>query len=161
MDNKVIFNNLDNTMNNRIYERNIPSNNLEPNFSSIGLSTRYTKFLIDNTNKYNNIKSNFQSYKTNETFFPGTSKPHFSGFSSQVDNESALRNQIYPLIKSDLHVWAPDSTSMLYNETENINNKSNSLLFNEEKFNEFDPNVNNNIGSDYFHNSTRVQLKNL
>lgn len=161
MKNSITFNNLDNTMNDRIYERNIPSNNLEPNFSSIGLSTRYSKFLVDNTNKYNNIKSDFQSYNTNKTFFPGTSKPHFSGFSSQIDNESILRNQIYPLIKSDLHVWAPDSTSMLYNKTENINNKSDSLLFNEETFNEFNPNVNNKIGSDFFYNSTRVQLKNL
>lgn len=161
MKNTITFNNLDNTMNDKIYERNIPSNKLQPNFSSIGSATRYTKFLLDNNNKYNNIDSSCENYNTNRIFFPGTSKPHFSGFSSQIDNESVLRNQIYPLLKSDLHVWSPDSNSMLYNETENVNNKSDSLLFNKESFDDFNPNINNNIGSNFFHNSTRIQLKNL
>ena len=159
MKNTVEFNNLDNTMNDNIYKRNLPSKTLESNFSNIPLGTRYTKYLINNN--YNFKLTNEMVYDSETTFFPGTSKPHFSGFSTNVDKESILRNQIYPLMKSDLHLWAPSSSSILYNETENVDKKLDSLLFKKDTFNQFNPNYNNNIGKDLFNNSTRVQLKNL
>jgi hypothetical protein len=160
MDNKVIFNNLDNTMNNKIYERNLASEKMQPNFSFASQPTRYTKFLLTDSIKHEN-KELYSYYNVENTFYPGTNKPHFSGFSNNVDNESILRNQIYALKKSDIHMWAPSSNSVLYNETENMNNQMNSLLFREEKFNDFNPNFNEFIGNEIFNNSTRYQLKDL
>ena len=58
---------------------NLPSKNLEYNFSNIPLATRYTKYLINNN--YNFKSNNEMIYDNENTFFPGTSKPHFSGFS--------------------------------------------------------------------------------
>lgn len=159
MKNTVQFNNLDNTMNDTIYNRNLPSKNLEYNFSNIPLGTKYTKYLINNN--YNFNSNNEIIYDSENTFFPGTSKPHFNGFSTNIDKESILRNQIYPLMKSDFHLWAPSSSSNLYNESENINNEMDSLLFKKNTFNEFNPNYNKKIGKDIFNNSTRIQLKSL
>ena len=42
-----------------------------------------------------------------------------------------------------------------------MNNQMNSLLFREEKFNNFNPNFNEFIGNEIFNNSTRYQLKDL
>jgi len=159
MKNYVLFNNLDNGMNENIYKRNLPSHKLEPNISNIPLATKYNKFLVDNNYNVNNLSN--LPYSTQSNFFPGTSKPHFSGFSTNVDTESILRNQIYTLSKCDYKSWAPSSSSVLYNETVNVNNQMNSLLFKKELFNDFNPNVNNLIGSEMFNNSTRYQLKNL
>ena len=155
------MNNLNN-INNKIYERNLPSGDLKPYISQHPLGTKYTKFLIlENNSSNNDIVDNYNNYKT---FYPGTRKAPFNGFSNKIDDESILRNQVYKLQKSDLNVWAPSSGSDLYNNHLNENNiyrGNNHLLFNTESFNDFNPNYNINIGSELFNNSTRVQLKNI
>ena len=76
-----------------------------------------------------------------------------------------MRNQIYALQKADQAVYIPNSKSDLYENNINFithnNNFDNNLLFSEERFNDFNPNVSPNIGNELFYNSTRVQLKNL
>lgn len=164
MNNTITFNNLDNSINDKIYERNIPSDNIEPLLSKHPLSTKYTKFLILKDNNTSNSLDGYQDFNNYQTFYPGTSKPPFNGFSNSIDNESELRNQNKKLNKSDLHLWVPSSNSSLYKSSTNENNNysgNNELLFNEERFNDFNPNYNLNIGSDIFNNSTRIQLKNL
>tara|TARA_Y100000992_G_scaffold128613_1_gene84660 strand:- start:34139 stop:34633 length:495 start_codon:yes stop_codon:yes gene_type:complete len=164
MNNTITFNNLDNSINNRIYERNLPSDNIKPSISKYPLGTKYTKFLILKDNQENYNLDNYNNFNSHKVFYPGTSKPPFQGFSNAIDNESELRNQNNKLQKSDLHLWAPSSNSNLYNSYINENtryNGNNELLFNEEQFNNFNPNYNLSIGSELFNNSTRIQLKNL
>jgi hypothetical protein len=58
----------------------------------------------------------------------------------------------------------PSSESDLYNYSINPTNdsQSHSLLFNTEKFKDFNPNPDNkNIGTSIFMNSTRVQVKDM
>jgi hypothetical protein len=48
-------------------------------------------------------------------FNPGNRKAPWSGFTSRVEDESILRNQIYPLQKSNSETtYVPSSTSDLY-----------------------------------------------
>ena len=111
-----------------------------------------------------NVSITNEGYFNKNIFYPGTRKLDFCGFASNVDHESTLRNQFFALQKSDQANWVPSSNSDLYNsnvvsQQDNIIN--NSLLFKEERFNEYNPNISNKIGINYFNNSTRVQLKNL
>ncbi len=107
----------------------------------------------------------YGEYDVSNTFFPSDSKPHFSGFAYNIDLESGLRNQIYPLEHSDKNKWYPDSKSNMYvNNIDFVNvnkNLDNDLLFRRETFDDFNPNISNSIGNDVFYNPTRVQLKDL
>lgn len=123
-DNTVLlqhFNNL-NFINKDIYNRNIPSQILQPNFSPRSLETRYRKFpILDN--KKNNVQiDSCNTFNTHSTFYPGNEKPHFNGFASNIDQESILRSQIFALQKGEKHVYVPSSNSDLYVET--VNEKS-------------------------------------
>lgn len=157
------FSNLDN-INNDIYNRNVPSNNIQLNFSPRPSMSKYCLMPILEQKKEANVSITNEGYFNKNIFYPGTRKLDFCGFASNVDHESTLRNQFFALQKSDQANWVPSSNSDLYNsnvvsQQDNIIN--NSLLFKEERFNEYNPNISNKIGINYFNNSTRVQLKNL
>jgi hypothetical protein len=100
-----------------------------------------------------------------QTFNPGTRQAPWSGFVSNINTESILRNQVYALQKCSQATYVPGSKSDLY-ENDIISSKENSnnhlLLFKEEKFNQSDPNYNSvDIGNNMFNNCTRSQLKSL
>ena len=155
------------TINNAIAYRNIPSTNLTMNFPFRPVNTKYT--LMPTVNNINQCTkspiNNYGVFDMSNTFYPGTRKPHFSGFATNVDTESSMRNQIYALQKADQAVYVPNSNSDLYENNINFithnNNIDNNLLFSEERFNDFNPNLAPTIGNELFYNSTRVQLKNL
>ena len=160
------------TINNAIADRNIPSTNLTMNFSFRPVNTKYTLMPTVNQSMNQCMNQNINSHVNNygvfdmsNTFYPGTRKPHFSGFATNVDKESSMRNQFYALQKADQAVYVPNSKSDLYENNINFithnNNIDNNLLFNEERFNDFNPNLSPIIGNELFYNSTRVQLKNL
>jgi hypothetical protein len=155
-----------NTMNKTIANRNFPSNNLAMNFSFRPVNTKYTLMPTYNHQIESSVPiNNREVYDVNSTFFPGTRKPHFCGFATNVDRESTLRNQFFALQKADQVAYVPNSSSDLYEN--NINfpthnaNLDALLLFKEESFNDFNPNISNSIGNEIFYNSTRVQLKDL
>ena len=155
-----------NYVNNEIYGRNIPSTVVNMNFFPSPVSTKYQHLMIQDTNKEVETKIKYYGeFDVSNTFFPSDSKPHFSGFAHNIDLESGLRNQIYPLEHCDKNKWYPDSKSNMYiNNIDFINtnkNLDNDLLFNQETFDDFNPNIANSIGNDIFYNSTRVQLKDL
>lgn len=155
-----------NEINNTIYQRNIPSENMQVNLSQRSVSTKYAHFPILDSRKESNVLLNYsRPYDSNEMFFPGNSKPHFCGFAQNVDLESTLRNQFFALQKADQAAYIPNSNSNLYENNINFintnKNLDNELLFNKEDFDDFNPNLSNIIGNDIFLNSTRVQLKNL
>ena len=100
--------------NTRMYHRNVPTNQLQPYFDIKPISTgRCTVFPIADTREANN--HTYPQYDINTTFNPGNRKAPWSGFSSRVMDESILRNQIYPLQKSNNETtYVPSSTSDLY-----------------------------------------------
>jgi len=83
------------TINDRLYARNIPSSLLEPSLPFRPVNTKYvylddiaplyTTRLNDTNNKYNN----------NEIFNPGDRSGPWVGFSSNIDVESSLRDQLH------------------------------------------------------------------
>jgi hypothetical protein len=99
-------------------------------------------------------------YSQEQIFNPGTAAP-WSGYASNVNVESDLRNQIFALQKCSQAVYVPSSNSDLYEfgfkptkqEVQPFPN-----LFAREQFSQFNPNP-ENVGHDVFYNSTRQQLK--
>lgn len=100
--------------NNRIYTRNVPTQPLQPYFDIKPMSTgRCSVFPMADIREANNHA--FPQYDMNTMFNPGNRKAPWSGFSSKIMDESILRNQIYPLQKSNNETtYVPSSTSDLY-----------------------------------------------
>lgn len=100
--------------NTRIYSRNVPTQPLQPYFDIKPTSTSSCSvFPIADIRAANN--TTFPQYDINSTFNPGNRKAPWSGFSSRIMDESILRNQIYPLQKSNNETtYVPSSTSDLY-----------------------------------------------
>jgi hypothetical protein len=154
-----------NQTNKRIYNRNIPTQPLQSYLDVRPVMTKYSLLPIVDQRKELNV--NFQqmpTFNTYATFNPGNTKSPWSGFASNINTESELRNQIYALQKCSKSVYVPCSGSDLYNY--NINQTSNldthSLLFKTEQFKDFNPNPDNkNVGTNIFMNSTRVQVKDM
>ena len=163
----VILQNINNNDGNNIYERVVPSDNIQMNYGFRPVMSKYATMPILDNRRNSEIKINKEPIYNNEVvFYPGTSKPHFSGFAHNIDKESTLRNQFFALQKGDKHLYIPDSNSDLYkNDVDDIKNNNlnldNLILFKEENFDNFNPNISNKIGYNIFNNSTRVQLKNI
>ena len=54
------------------------------------------------------------AYNVSQTFNPGTRQAPWSGFVSNINTESILRNQVYALQKCSQASFVPDSSSDLY-----------------------------------------------
>jgi hypothetical protein len=115
-----------NQINNEIMKRNIPSQPLQPYFDIHGVNTRYVVqpkydfstppcILPKGDNGDKNIQ--LSTYDTSTYFYPGNRKAPFSGFSSNINTESELRNQHVKLSKTDNNKYVPHSKSNLYNFT--------------------------------------------
>ena len=101
-------------LNDRIFSRNIPSSQLQMQFSSRPVSTKYATMPIVNPRAKSQIPINVApTYETTEVFNPGTSAP-WSGFPTKIDDESKLRNQFFALQKCEQSEYVPSSTSDLY-----------------------------------------------
>jgi hypothetical protein len=163
--NKEYSSNIQNDTNKRIYERNIPSHTIQPYISVRSASTKYSimPILEPRINNIDTPVAQYATYSPHKVFNPGNSKSPWSGFASEINTESQLRNQIYALQRNNQSVYVPNSDSDLYNYSftpiQNLNQPF-VHLFQEEKFNSFNPNP-ENLGRERFNNSTRVQLKNL
>ncbi len=150
-------------INSRLQERNIASGPVDVVYSVPPKPTKYTKMQVFDSD-FQNVDTQVKDvpiYNISKTFLPGNDKPHFSGFSTRIDNESQLRNQFFSLQKCDQRHYVPASNSDLYQvnvqkpKEEQIN-MSHNLLFNESRFNKHNPNI-HNTGFLMFNNSTRVQ----
>jgi hypothetical protein len=105
----------------------------------------------------------FPTYSSEQTFNPGNTISPWSGFASNVNIESQLRNQIYPLNKCNDDVYVPSSNSDLYHSSFKTNSNIKQEfegLFHTEIFNKFNPNP-SNLSQSPFNNSTRVDIKNM
>jgi hypothetical protein len=152
--------------NTRIYDRNIPSQLLQPYVSVRPVMTKYSYLPIVDPRKELYTKFNqLPTYNSEQIFNPGNTQSPWSGFVSSINTESELRNQIFALQKCSQSVYVPNSNSDLYvnnlKSTQTLSNPH-ELLFKQEQFCEFNPNPDTkNIGGGVFLNSTRTQVKDL
>lgn len=151
--------------NTRIYDRNLPSQMLQPYISVRPVMTKYSYMPIVDPRKELSVKlQQMPTYNVEKVFNPGNATSPWSGYASNVNLESSLRNQVFALQKCSQAVYVPNSNSDMYvNTFQNVSNKPmvqpHSLLFQEEHFCSFDPNPNNKVvGAGIFNNSTRTQL---
>ena len=103
-----------NETNDRIYTRNIPTQMLQPNLDIKPTSTtRCSVFPI--LDQRAPLVHSYPEYNINATFNPGNRMSPWSGFASKIGDESMLRNQIFPLEKSNSNTaYVPSSMSDLY-----------------------------------------------
>lgn len=152
-------------INQRIYDRNIPSAVLQPYISVRPVMTKYSYFpIVDPRKKLDVPMKQMPTYNVNKTFNPGNDMSPWSGFSSNINLESELRNQVYALQKCSQAVYVPNSTSDLYDYTFKTVKQPNphDLLFKSDSFSSFNPNPNADvIGVGIFNNNTRCQVKDL
>lgn len=154
-----------NTQNSRIYERNIPSQPLQPYLDVRAVSTKYSFLPIVDPRKENKVNLlQMPTYNPHKVFNPGNTQSPWSGFVTNINRESELRNQIFALQKCSQSTYVPDSKSDLYQYSFNPTQvqQTHSLLFQKENFDAFNPNPDNKIvGFGSFNNSTRCQIKDL
>ena len=154
--------------NRKLYSRNIPSQQLQPYLDVRPVMTKYSYLpIVDPRREINETLIQQPIYNTNAVFNPGNTQSPWSGFASNINAESELRNQIYALQRCSQSVYVPNSNSDLYSCSFNptssaVPHMSHNLLFQEESFNKFNPNPDNNkVGQGLFMNPTRVQVKDI
>lgn len=151
--------------NQRIYGRNIPSQMLQPYINVRPVMTKYSYFPIVDPRKNISVPlKQLPTYNVEKVFNPGNATAPWSGFATNINTESELRNQIYALQKCSQAVYVPSSKSDLYNYTFKTPSQPNphELLFRNDSFESFNPNPAPGIcGSGIFNNSTRCQVKEL
>jgi len=152
------------SINNRICDRNRPSKPLQPYLDVRPVMTKYSILPIVDPRARINVPMEQQSvYSPEKVFNPGSTQGPWSGYASAINTESDLRNQIYALQSCPQATYVPSSKSDLYEY--NLNNRSTNIgefqgLFQEEKFEKFNPNT-ENIANELFNNCTRQDIRNL
>jgi hypothetical protein len=151
--------------NDRLMERHFSSQPLQPYFSPRAVPTKYFKMpIVDSRKEETYPVKNYPNYNTESIFNPGSSAP-WSGFTSNINNESILRNQVFAIQECSQATYVPGSKSDLYQvhwkQQKNIQQPFPDL-FKKEDFAPIDPNPNKElIGFAMFNNSTRQQNKDL
>ena len=149
-------------LNERISSRNIPSGALQPNFSMRSVSTKYALLPIVDRRAMSNVPiERHPTYNIGKTFNPGNSMSPWSGFASNVNDESTLRNQNFALQNCERSRYIPSSKSDMYSV--NVDSGQHIIqpfqsLFKEETFDSFNPN-DCNVGNDLWDNCTRQQTQ--
>jgi hypothetical protein len=157
---------IQNATNHRIYNRNIPSQNLQPYLDVRPVSTKYSIMPIVDPRKQNSVPlKQMPVYSPEKVFNPGNASAPWSGYASSVNTESELRNQIYALQSCSQATYVPSSKSDLYQYSFKPEKAGEHLqpfkeLFRKEHFADFNPNT-ENIGNGLFNNYTRQQLRDL
>lgn len=153
-----------NSINTRIYDRNIPSHVLQPYLNVRPVMTKYSIMPIVDPRAPAKVPVVQQPiYSTNEVFNPGNTQSPWSGFATNINTESELRNQIYALQSCSQSVYVPSADSDLYKFGFKPNNNVQQPfpgLFQTEHFGAFNPNP-ENIGQGLFQNCTRQQIRGL
>lgn len=150
-------------LNNRIYDRNIPSNKLPPNMNTRPVSTKYSLMPILDIRKDSVTGLHkYETHNTQTSFNPGTSNGPFSGYVANVNNESRLRNQYFAIQNCDKSTYIPSSNSDMYKVSVGGRNEiqTHNRLFQEYDLGNFNPNK-YSIGTNIFSNFTRQQVKDL
>ena len=158
-------NNRTEELNDRLYQRNIPSTDLQPQFGIRAVSTKYAMMpILDRRTQPTEPINNIPTYDPYATFNPGNATAPWSGFAANVNNESKLRNQFYALQRGcGQSTFIPSTTSDMYEVNipmplQNTAEQSFPYLFEKSSFENFDPCFSGG-GANLFDNCTRYQLK--
>ena len=150
-----------NELSTKMAARNIPSNDLETRFQPRSVPTKRVLMPVGEEHQPSSVGlRQYPAYEQRFTFNPGTSAPH-SGYAYKIDQESALKNIIFPLQKAGQSKFIPDSRSDLYDNNYLIHTSKPVLIENARLFektvtsNTIYPN--SNIGRNLFNNHTRQQ----
>jgi len=157
----VCNNGIQDEMNNKLFERNLPSANLQPQYSIRPTSTKYGYMqILDQRQQATTPLRSYGTYNIKTTFNPGSAQAPWSGFSNNVNNESMLRNQFFALQNCEQAQFIPSSKSDLYETKIDYKQviQNHPLLFEEPDLAPFNPNT-SNVGKNIFNNHTRHQLK--
>jgi hypothetical protein len=157
-----------NIMNTRTYVRNIPSQSLQPYLDTRPVLTKYSILpVVDPRKEIKTPLIQQATFDPEQIFNPGnvTASAPWSGYASNVNNESDLRGQIFALQECSQATYIPGSKSSLYNvqwkNSQQINQPFPDL-FKNETFESTNRNpYENTIGFALFNNATRQQLKDL
>jgi len=156
-----------NLINSRIYNRNLPSKNLQPYLSVRPCNSKYADLpIIEQRIQSKEKLINESTFNIYQNFNPGNDFSPWSGYSSNINKENELRNQLYAIQTCPQSQYIPSSNSDLYklkceNNNKNINQPFTNL-FKEENYNKFNTNPDDNIiGVRLFNNATRQQIKDI
>jgi len=154
------------TSNERLLNRNIPSMPMQPYLSVRPVMTKYSILPIVDPRAVPKVPMQVQpTYNMNTMFNPGSAQSPWSGYASNVNVESDLRNQIFALQRCSQSVFVPSTTSDLYQsnmpqQQQKQNQQPYPNLFKKEIYSDFNPNC-EQVAKGTFNNHTRQQLKNL
>ena len=150
-------------INHRLYERNLPSAPLQPQFSMRAASTRYSIMPIVDPRPSSQLVpvKTYPTYNTATTFNPGDAQAPWSGFASNIDVFSKLRNQGQGLQHCPQRDYIPSSQSDMYESIIPVtqNQQTHPLLFKEESFAKVTAPI-HRMSALPFQNHTRQDLKN-
>lgn len=150
----------------RSYERNLPSQTLQPYLDARPVMTKYSILPIVDPRK--NIQTPLiqqATYTPQKIYNPGNDFGPWSGYASNINHESELRNQIFAIQSCTQAEYIPSSKSSLYQvkwqQNKNVQQPFPNL-FQNEQFCPVNPNPNpEKIGFALFNNPTRQQIKDL
>ena len=149
-------------LSNRIAARNMPSRPLQPQFSMRPVSTKYALLPIIDRRAPASVPIHKEpTYSVENVFNPGDAQAPWSGFATNVNDESSLRGMFFALQNCEQKEYVPSSNSDMYH-VEAVGRKEEQQfpgLFQEQTFAPFNPNT-CDLGGNLFNNSTRIQLMN-
>lgn len=150
-------------LNNRIAERNIPSHQLQAQFDIRPVSSKYAFMPIYDRRAIPTVPiERMPTYNLAETFNPGNAAAPWSGYATNIDDDSRLRNQFFALQKCDQAAYIPPTTSDMY-KVDVIAGQALQQpfpdLFTRQTFQPFNPNT-CGVGGNVFDNCIRQQIKN-
>jgi hypothetical protein len=103
-----------NSINKRIYERNIPSQQLQAYLDFRATPTKYALFpVVDLRAPVITPFYRCETFNNEKIFNPGDKSP-WSEYASNINVESSLRNEYSRYQKCGYNVYIPDSHSSLY-----------------------------------------------
>lgn len=150
-------------LNKRIYNRNIPSKQLESIIDFRSQHTKYNLFPLFDDTPYLNKNQDIH-FDVNNTFTPGTTSP-FYGYATKIDDESNIKNLFMANQRHAIQShYIPSSNSDMYIYDINFSEKNieqhpylqNEFQFSPKNTNPHNIGVNNNF---YIH--TRQEIKNI
>ena len=148
-------------INNRMYERNIPSQPLQAQFSHRPVSTKYDMMSIIDRRAIPTVPIIRQPTFDRATMFnPGNNEGVWSGYASKINDESKMKNIFFARQEGGQSVYIPDSTSDMYQsyvDEQQVQQPFPDLFFKPE-LEHFNPNP-YGIATHFFDNATRQQIK--
>jgi hypothetical protein len=145
----------------RMYERNVPSAPLQPAFSVRPVSSKYEMMPVYDRRAPATVPIHKEpTYNIGQTFNPGSAVAPWSGFATNVNVESSLRNQFFALQNCEQSTYVPSTESDMYKVHVKGQKASQPFpnLFKQQAF-ESKKYENDNVGTNVFSNHTRQQMK--